>query len=475
MADKLLVFIPTYNERENVDRMCRQLLDLPITCDILFMDDNSPDGTGGLLDSIGAAHKNIKVIHRSGKQGIGSAHKLGIAYAYERGYTQLVTMDCDFTHNPSDIPRLMAVADKCDLVVGSRYQQAGSLPDWNLLRKFLTYLGHALTYYVLRISGDASGAFRLYNLTRIDPNVFARVRSNSYAFFFESLFLLARNHFVVAEIPIVLPARTYGHSKLTTREAVRSARFLFTLWFENLTDPTRFALPHRALVINEALVDPQNWDEYWNDRRDGAGTAAYAALAGLYRSLVIRRNLERQLLKHFRSGSSLLHAGCGSGQVDTRLQYVMRITALDISRVALDLYLRNNPNVYRVEHGSILKLPSRDEDFDGVYNLGVVEHFTHDEIRRILLEFHRVLRPTGKIVIFWPHRRATGVAVLALVHRLFNDVLKRPTQLHPVEVSLISGRAEAAALLRDAGFCLREYYFGARDLFVQAVVVGEKV
>jgi dolichol-phosphate mannosyltransferase len=475
VADKVLVFIPTYNERDNVDRMCGQLLSLPITCDILFMDDNSPDGTGEVLDTVAAKHKNITVLHRSGKQGIGSAHKRGIAYAYEHGYTQLVTMDCDFTHNPSDIPRLMAAADKCDLVVGSRYRQSGSLPDWNLLRKFLTYVGHALTYFVLRISGDASGAFRLYNLTRIDPEVFERVRSNSYAFFFESLFLLIRNHFVVAEIAIVLPARTYGHSKMTMREATRSARFLFTLWLESVGDPSRFVLARQVTSVSDQLVDPQNWNEYWNDQRDGTWAAAYAALARIYRSFVIRRNLEHYLMKYFERGSSLLHAGCGSGQVDTRLQHVMQITAVDISREALNLYLRNNPNVHHVEHASIFELPSSDGKFDGVYNLGVVEHFTHDEIRRILLEFYRVLRPGGTIVIFWPHRRATGVAVLALIHRLLNDVLKKPTQLHPVEVSLLSGKAEAAALLRDAGFCLQHYDFGARDLFVQAVVVGEKV
>ena len=156
------------------------------------------------------------------------------------------------------------------------------------------------------------------------------------------------------------------------------------------------------------------------------------------------------------------------------LQERMRITAIDISPSALRVYQRNNPAAFAVQHASILDLPFAPGSFDGVYNLGVLEHFTGGEIRRILAQFHRVLKPGGKLVIFWPHARATSVAVLNGAHWLFNDVLKKPVEFHPAEISLLQSRQWVEPLVRDAGFRLSDYSFGARDFFVQAVVVAEK-
>ena len=164
---KTLVFIPTYNEKENAQSMYRMIMALGLELDLLFLDDNSPDGTGALLDEIAASDQRVHVIHRSGKLGIGSAHAEGIDWAYERGYQCLVTMDCDFTHSPSDIPKLLEEAKSCDAVVGSRYLQKGSLPGWSLCRRFITHFGHIVTRFLLHIPFDASGAFRVYNLTKI--------------------------------------------------------------------------------------------------------------------------------------------------------------------------------------------------------------------------------------------------------------------------------------------------------------------
>src|SRR5205807_9232574 len=109
---------------------------LKIDADILFMDDNSEDGTGAILDRIVVADARTKVIHRAGKLGIGSAHIEGLSYAYEAGYDRLVTMDCDFTHSPNDISRMLEAAREADIAVGSRYLQANSLPGWSLMRRF---------------------------------------------------------------------------------------------------------------------------------------------------------------------------------------------------------------------------------------------------------------------------------------------------------------------------------------------------
>jgi ubiquinone/menaquinone biosynthesis C-methylase UbiE len=200
----------------------------------------------------------------------------------------------------------------------------------------------------------------------------------------------------------------------------------------------------------------------------------YDLIAAFYRQTFIRRNIERVIRREFKEGSELIHAGCGSGQVDSNLSRIMRVTALDISPPALRLYSRNNPRAAAVVHGSILALPFPDQSFDGFYNMGVVEHFTHDEIHTILQEARRVLRPDGKIVIFWPHARATSVFVLHVWHWILHNILKSKTQLHPAEVSLIKSRKEATAILQKAGFELSSYSFGYNDLFVQAVVVAKK-
>src|SRR5258708_6541903 len=124
---KTLVFIPTYNERENVERMHREITALGLGLDILFIDDNSPDGTGQILDMLAHADSHLTVLHRSGKLGIGSAHKEGICWAYAHGYKTLITMDSDFTHPPGYIASLLDHAGDYEVVVGSRYLLPGSL------------------------------------------------------------------------------------------------------------------------------------------------------------------------------------------------------------------------------------------------------------------------------------------------------------------------------------------------------------
>ncbi len=470
----ILIFIPTYNEAENVKNLYKEIKALGIEADILFMDDNSPDGTGKILDEMAKNDSGVKVIHRSGKLGIGSAHAQGIQYAYDHGYKKLLTMDCDFTHLPADIPRMLTASKDGDVVVGSRYLQDNSLPGWNPLRRFLTYFAHFLTRVCLGNHFDASGAFRVYDLQKIPMGIFQIVKSKSYSFFFESIFILTKNGFSISEIAIVLPSRTYGHSKMNALEAFKSARYLMRLTLENSLNPGRFRIGRAPDSVNEALKDEQNWAPYWERKEEAAGFF-YEMVATIYRRCVIRPNLERFLIKHFPPGSKLLHAGCGSGQVDVGLHQRYSIKAVDISYPALDLYSRNNPDVWRIEQDDILKLHQKDGEFDGVYNLGVMEHFEHPQIITILKEFRRVLKGGGKIVIFWPNRRASSVFVLRALHWVFNKVLKKNIKLHPDEISLLKSQAEAVHLLKEAGFQLIDYSFSIRDFYVQSVVVGQNM
>ena len=464
--------VPTYNERDNAPQMVADIGALGLDADVLFVDDDSPDGTGDLLEALRAEHPRLTVMHRAGKNGIGSAHLDGIAHAYRGGYEQLVTLDCDFSHSPKDIAAFLTAAQEADVVVGSRWTAMNSLPGWNLFRRMMTHMGHVLTRVVLGLPYDATGAFRAYRLDRIPEDVFSLVQSKSYAFFFESLFMLHRNALRIREIPIVLPARTYGHSKMTLKAALQSVRIMIGIAARYRQHPSAFHLTAPPLAIEPTLHDPQHWESYWRQSRE-LSKRTYATIASFYRKLFIRPRLHRTLSHHFARGSQLLHAGCGSGQVDQGLHSRMRITALDISVDALQLYQLHNPDATSLRHGNILALPYEAHRFDGYYSLGVIEHFTEREIQQILAEASRVLRPSGKVVLFWPHVHATSVLVLGLAHRLLARSGSR-TQLHPAEISLLASREMAANVLERAGFRMLSYDFGAADLWIQAVVVAER-
>jgi dolichol-phosphate mannosyltransferase len=478
MADdatlRTLIFVPTYNERDNVKRMATALLELPIVADLLFMDDGSPDGTGDILDEVAQSNPRLSVIHRSRKSGIGSAHLEGIRFAYDNHYDRLVTLDCDFTHSPSDVLTLIDKSTGYCAATGSRYLERDSLPGWNLLRRFLTAFGHFLTTYFLGIGFDATGALRAYDLRRIPRELFDLVQAREYGFFFESMFLLVNNRFSITEFPIVLPARTYGTSKMTTRDALRSGSQLLGLSLGRVFRSSKFKVRPSPPAIDRSLVDPQGWDSYW-DKKAEASTLVYELIASAYRKAVIKPQLERAINDSFTPGSQLLHAGSGSGQVDAALHSRWRVTAVDISASAIQLYRANNPAALNAEHASILNLRFPPATFDGAYNLGVLEHFEEDEILAILRELHRVLRSDGKIVLFWPHAKATSVAVLGAAHWVLRNLGRSTTRLHPEEVSLLQSRSWVENLLKLSGFELEKYSFGPRDLFVQAVIVARKI
>ncbi|MGN9843386.1 glycosyltransferase [Nonomuraea sp. H19] len=238
-----LIFIPTYNERENVEPLTNAILEQGLDCDLLFLDDDSPDGTGSVLDKLAERHPRIMVLHRKGKAGIGSAHQAGIAWAYERGYEWLITMDADFAHPPEYLSKLLEVTcEDATVVVGSRYLKRGSLPGWSAGRKMLTHLGHAVTVALLGMPYDATTAFRFYRLGDIPRETFALVRSQGYSFFFESLFVLHVNRFPIRQIPIHLPGRTFGASKMDSREVATSVRFLFFLLGRKMLTPGRLRI-----------------------------------------------------------------------------------------------------------------------------------------------------------------------------------------------------------------------------------------
>ena len=192
---KLLIAVPTYNEKENAPQLIKELNALGLDADLLFVDDNSPDGTGAILDQLKSSYPRLNVMHRPGKQGIGSAHLAAINWSYENGYDVLITMDCDFTHPPESLPVLLAAAPGYDIVVASRYLKENSLVGWNLYRKTLTRCGHFLTRLLLKMPYDATGGLRFYRLSVIPSYAWKTVSSTGYSFFFESLYVFFLNGF----------------------------------------------------------------------------------------------------------------------------------------------------------------------------------------------------------------------------------------------------------------------------------------
>ena len=473
--DRFLILIPTYNEAENVGPLFAELKSLQEPFDYLFVDDNSPDGTGRIIDKLAEENAEVIALHREGKLGVGSAHKVGIRWAYEHGYRWLLSMDCDFTHSPQKIAEFIKcqeMADHC-IVVGSRFVTPGSLSEWVWYRRVLTHLGHTVTRLILGMPYDSTGAFRLYDLERTPREAFDLVRDDGYSFFWESLYILWRNGCRIGEVGIDLPRRTYGHSKLGSSDVFGgAARVLGVAFRRTFKQQTIFLPTTQRFRPNERA----EWDSYWQEgARDSTATIWYDRVARFYRKWIIERSLNHYIDQNFTPDSLLLHAGCGSGEVDHHVVKCAQVTALDISDAALARYSSLHNGKARIISGDLRSLPIPEHSFDGVYNLGVMEHFDDDEIERIMREFSRVLTENGRVVIFWPPSYGLSVFALRAIHFVLNSVLRRNVRLHPHEPSLIRSRTYARSLLERCGFDLKGYYFGPRDLFTYAVVVGEKV
>lgn len=241
---KVLVFTATYNERENIASLVGEISRIAPTYDILVLDDNSPDGTGVLLDELADVNPLVKVIHRKGKLGLGTAHSFAMIYAIKHGYDYLVTMDADHSHSPADIPRLLSRlcaddASAADFVIGSRYMPGGSC-DYGGYRKFLSVGGNWLTRTVTGIPlHEFTTSFRAFRVNRLSQSNFAWVENGGYSFFLEVAVRLHRAGLEVAEVPIHFYDRNSGDSKIPKLEIFRGIKKLFSLAIErssNLQD-----------------------------------------------------------------------------------------------------------------------------------------------------------------------------------------------------------------------------------------------
>ena len=227
-----LVFLPTYNERSTIDHLLDAILTLPNRCDVLVIDDNSPDGTGTLLKTRAAGDTRIKLIFRTERGGIGSAHRLGWLYARRFGYARIVTLDADLSHDPLDIPRLLNELDAgADVAIGSRFVRGGIL-DYKGWRHFLSRTANSLARMLLRLPiAEYTNSFRAARLDRVPAGLIEAIPNDGYAFFLMATVLLARQGLRLTEIPIHFYDRHSGASKMPRMEILRGAANLLYLTF----------------------------------------------------------------------------------------------------------------------------------------------------------------------------------------------------------------------------------------------------
>jgi len=216
------------------------------------------------------------------------------------------------------------------------------------------------------------------------------------------------------------------------------------------------------------------WDKYWKVNTNRSNIF-YELIAAFYRKFIIKRSLNYYIRKHFNAKSKLLHAGCGSGQVDVNITNEMKVTGLDISEYALKIYKKVNPNSEKQVQGDIFSMPFGDKYFNGIYNLGVMEHFTKSEINLILNEFYRVTKDDGVIVLFWPPEYGLSVIILKVVHFLMRNIFNNHKTLHPDEITRIKSKKHVIKLLGNSNLNVLKVHFGIRDFFTYNVVICNKI
>jgi len=225
VAERALVIIPTYNERENVERIVPAVLEQDARLEVLVVDDGSPDGTGRIADALAAAEPRVHVLHRPGKQGLGTAYVAGFRWAIAGGYDYVFEMDADFSHDPRHLPTFLAAVADADLVIGSRYlNRRVTVINWPMSRLMLSYFANV---YARRVTGlklwDSTGGYKCYRRSVLEAVDLDRVRSNGYSFQIEMSFRAWRKGFRLKEITITFSDRNVGHSKMSgaiVREAV---------------------------------------------------------------------------------------------------------------------------------------------------------------------------------------------------------------------------------------------------------------
>jgi len=231
---RILVSLATYNEAGNVAALIGEIHKFVPHADVLVIDDNSPDGTGKIVEELGAADPRVKLLRRPGKLGLGTAILTAMHYAMENGYDLLQNMDADFSHPPRYLPGILAGMSKYDVMIGSRYVRGGGTENWPLKRKVISRGVNTLVRFLMRMPvKDASGAYRCYRVSKLREVKLDRVRSRGYSFQQEVLFRCHKAGCKLGEYPIIFENRRAGASKVNGKEALRSIGMILYIGLRN--------------------------------------------------------------------------------------------------------------------------------------------------------------------------------------------------------------------------------------------------
>ena len=231
---KTLIGIPTFNEKLNISKIYLKIRQIDKKNDILFLDDNSTDGTILEIKKIISKDSRVNLKIRKKKLGIGSAHKEIIKYAFKKKYILLITMDADGSHDPKYIAKMLKKINKNDIVITNRFYYKNSISSWPITRRIITYSRHYLINILLSIKFDTSGAFRIYKMKKLKLNHLLSAKHNGYSFFWESIFILLKNKYKISEIPIRMQKRTYGSSKINFYEIISAIIYLIFIFVKRL-------------------------------------------------------------------------------------------------------------------------------------------------------------------------------------------------------------------------------------------------
>jgi dolichol-phosphate mannosyltransferase len=234
---RCLVIIPTFNEADNLPRLLPIILSLGSHFNILIVDDNSPDGTAKLVVEMQKTEQRIHLIERPGKMGLGTAYVAGFKFALANGFDYIFEMDADFSHDPAELPRLLAKAEEYDLVIGSRYIEGVNVVNWPMKRLLLSYFANIYTRVITGMPvRDATGGFKCFRRKVLESIDLDAIHSNGYSFQIEMSFKSWRKGFRVCEIPIVFVDRRIGVSKMSKKIVYEAVWMVWRLKLRSLFD-----------------------------------------------------------------------------------------------------------------------------------------------------------------------------------------------------------------------------------------------
>lgn len=394
-ATRVLVVVPTYNEKENIESMLRTLCALEVAVDVMVVDDASPDGTGDVVAAIAPSlGRRIYLMRHLGKFGLGVAYMDAYRWILRElpDYRVVIQMDADFSHDPRMLPLLIEKAQAYGVSVGSRYVQGGSTPDWNHRRFLLSRAGNLYARWILRLFfpsyllQDSTAGFVAWRRDVLESVIRYPIFGDGYAYQTSIKLVAFRLGYPAIEVPIIFRDRRLGVSKLNRHIILEAFGMPWKLgWvFRKKMEPMHE--PNTKLHDNSLEM----WDKYYSSEK---GSWFFASVIHWAREVYFGGLFARRVVKLGGPATSYLELGVGTAQTLARLQKMTaaKCVGIEITPRAYELGKAYAPNCELVL-GDGMAMPFADKSFDVVYSLGLLEHFEPEEQKQLLLEQARVAK-----------------------------------------------------------------------------------